>query len=609
MPRDLNLSVTLDSSQENASVAALAGGGFVAVWTDWERDYGTTGFDGFSGVYGQRFDEAGRKVGLEFQVHQREKGQQFDARVVGLANGGFVVGWTGQSTDQDDDYESGLDAYLRRFDAEGIPTTPEWILNAPSTMDHRLQDLLVLADGTLAVTWVQSPYGTDWSLVQRNFRPNGAPLGASRVIDTDMDTGLPQGFFYRTPGFRMTELPGGGYGATWWEFAAYPFLDEVFYARFTSRGQIVGRPVLVSTPSEDDANFPEIATLAGGNVAIAWTVENDDDLNDEEVWVRVLTADGVPLGAAGRVNEPTPEDDVLGDVVALPDGGFLVTFSRWNEAESDFPYDYYTVEARRFDAAGRPLGRPFLVGETVYEDGTANAAVALPSGGVVVTWTGGGTIEEDVYASLVSRGTAFADRFDMLFPGAAQGFDGDDRIGGTTRADRIQGDGGDDTIDGRSGDDRLHGGAGDDRLAGGTDDDVLLGASGNDLLRGGAGRDRLDGGVGRDWIEGGAGADLLAGGTGRDRFRFDSLAEIAPGEAILDLERGDRIDVRAIDADPTTPGDQAFRFLGGGGFTGDGSELRLEAGRLLFDVDGDRIADAVLALPGIGRLVDSQLLL
>lgn len=609
MPNDRLVNTTTDSSQENASIAALAGGGFVAVWTDSERDYGTSGFDGFTGIYGQRFDEQGRKVGVEFQVHQREGGQQFNSRVVGLANGGFAVGWTGEVTDDEGSYELGLDTFQRRFDALGNPTTPELRLNAPSNDDHRLQDLLVLGDGSLAVTYVRKQLDTNWSLVQRRFDPQGVALTGEVVIDTDLDVGSPAAFVRNTPGFRMTLLQGGGYGAAWWEFAPYPALAEVYYGRFNAAGQRIGEPTLLSTLSPDDAEYPELATLAGGNVAVAWTVENDDDLDDEEVWVRVVSPDGVPLGAAVRVNLPTREDDRLGDVVALPDGGFLVTFVRWDEANSDFPYDYYAVQAQRFSATGSVVGGPISVSEFVYEDAVADQALLLPSGGLVVTWTGGATIEEDVYASFQGGGTFADDSFALLVSGPARGFDGDDQITGTLGADQIAGDDGNDQLIGRGGPDRIWGGTGNDVLGGADGADWLEGGAGNDTIYGGNGADRLVGGPGADWLYGAAGGDVLQGGAGPDRYVFRSTSELGPGETILGVERFDRIVLFAIDADPGTPGDQAFRYVWRGAFTGRSGEVRLADQALQFDFDGNRLADASIALPGIDWLGISTLIL
>jgi Ca2+-binding RTX toxin-like protein len=66
--------------------------------------------------------------------------------------------------------------------------------------------------------------------------------------------------------------------------------------------------------------------------------------------------------------------------------------------------------------------------------------------------------------------------------------------------------------------------------------------------------------------------DVLRGGLGADVFRFGASHSGAPGQVrdrIADFSHGegDRIDLAAIDANPSLPGEQAFAFIGAGAFT------------------------------------------
>ncbi|HEX2726890.1 MAG TPA: calcium-binding protein, partial [Beijerinckiaceae bacterium] len=149
---------------------------------------------------------------------------------------------------------------------------------------------------------------------------------------------------------------------------------------------------------------------------------------------------------------------------------------------------------------------------------------------------------------------------------------------GNGNANLMSGLNGDDRISGNSGNDRLFGGNGNDRLSGGNQHDLLDGGLGSDVLGGGAGRDTLIGSFGNDILLGGADGDLLVGGFGRDImsggsggdvFRFLSVSDSPPSpnpflteDIIRDFDRlqGDRIDLRAIDADVTTGANEAFIF-------------------------------------------------
>lgn len=121
-------------------------------------------------------------------------------------------------------------------------------------------------------------------------------------------------------------------------------------------------------------------------------------------------------------------------------------------------------------------------------------------------------------------------------------------------------------------------------------------------LFGGSGADDLRGGAGNDLINGGAGGDGLRGGDGNDTFRYQSIADsLASGDrdGIFDFTIGDLIDLRRIDADVHSDGDQAFTFIVGA-FSGRAGELRAtQLGESTIwtveaDVDGNGVADFAL---------------
>lgn len=211
-------------------------------------------------------------------------------------------------------------------------------------------------------------------------------------------------------------------------------------------------------------------------------------------------------------------------------------------------------------------------------------------------------------------------------------------IGPGVRIEGAKGGGGNDTIlgngsgnllRGSQGDDRLEGYRGSDRLKGGSGGDKLVGAKGKDKLVGGSGEDRLQGSKGADYLSAGAqddvlrgskgddrlvagiGEDRLFGGADRDVFLFRKVAhssENAGITAIRDLRRkqDDRVDLKRIDADETSGGNQAFDFIGTNGFSGEAGELRYSGSgggvRVYGDVDGDRSADFVLDLNRLARV-------
>ena len=156
-----------------------------------------------------------------------------------------------------------------------------------------------------------------------------------------------------------------------------------------------------------------------------------------------------------------------------------------------------------------------------------------------------------------------------------------------------------------------------DLVAGTAAAEVIQGLGGNDWIFGFGGSDQLDGGTGQDHLIGGTGRDVLHGGSERDLFIFHSAAETHSGssrDVIDDFERHlDRIDVRAIDAKASTSANDAFKWIGRGGFHHKAGELRFhDTGRHGFvegDVNGDGRADFKILVLNIAGLDKADLIL
>lgn len=189
------------------------------------------------------------------------------------------------------------------------------------------------------------------------------------------------------------------------------------------------------------------------------------------------------------------------------------------------------------------------------------------------------------------------------------------QITGNASNNELHGFDGDDKITGAAGDDKLSGGNGNDNLSGGAGNDTLTGDAGDDKLTADEGNDSVLGGAGADTIEGGLGADTIGGGAGGDMFLFRDGTITNTPDLILDFSRseGDKISLRAVDANTGVTGDQNFTFIGTGAFKKVAGELRFEvvgeATKVYGDVNGDGVADFTLVMPGAGTLQASDFLL
>ncbi|HYG29162.1 MAG TPA: Ig-like domain-containing protein [Allosphingosinicella sp.] len=138
-------------------------------------------------------------------------------------------------------------------------------------------------------------------------------------------------------------------------------------------------------------------------------------------------------------------------------------------------------------------------------------------------------------------------------------------------------------------------------------------------LWGGAAGDVLHGGDGADLLFGGAGDDTLYGHGGSDIFRYQAVGESTTllTDGIQDFANGDRIDLSVIDALPSTPGNDAFVFIGSAAFTlGQPGQVRAAATAgpiwvVQADINGDMLADLsiTVVLSGKESIVEADLIL
>jgi Ca2+-binding RTX toxin-like protein len=251
-----------------------------------------------------------------------------------------------------------------------------------------------------------------------------------------------------------------------------------------------------------------------------------------------------------------------------------------------------------------PAGGSATFSHAYASTGTKAATVSLVEG--ALTWSVAHTI--NLSTGTMVRNTALADTL-------SGGSDADSLVGdgfanvlvGNSGHDSLTAYAGSDSLDAGSGNDSLYGGTEHDSLAGSLGNDRLYGESGNDSLAGGSGNDLLSASTGNDRLIGGTGKDTLTGSTGRDVFVFDDRetgSSKSRADYITDFSgrRGDRIDLKLVDANTKKRSDQKFSFIGDEESFSKAGEVRFEktksATYVYLNTDSDRSAEAVIKLKG-----------
>ena len=96
------------STQALSKATSLKDGGYVITWSSYSQD----GSD--YGIYSQRYSANGEKVGVETQVNTYTSGRQNEQSITSLSDGGYVITWSSYGQDG---HRKGI--YSQRYDKNG----------------------------------------------------------------------------------------------------------------------------------------------------------------------------------------------------------------------------------------------------------------------------------------------------------------------------------------------------------------------------------------------------------------------------------------------------------------------------------------------------------
>ncbi len=528
------LNPTVTGAQTAVELIGLAAGGYMAFWD-------STGQDGSgSGIYGQRYNDAGNAVGLEFRVNTTTAGNQAAAASVQMSNGSFLVTW---ESDGQDGSSGGI--FAQRFSVNGVAQGAEFQVNSFTTGNQYEPDVAALSGGGSVAVWTSDGQdGSQTGVYAQILRPVGTPLGAEfRVNDV---TNLAQGQA------AVAGLPDGSFVIAWSSFGQAPdsSVNGVYLQRYSAIGVQIGAETLVNTTTVLNQNAPSVATLEDGGYVVVWRSDQQDG-SGTGIYGQRFDAAGLAVGAEFRVNTTTVANQNEVTVAALAGGGFVVSWASDDAANSSA-----------------------FIFTQVYEGELQGTAAA------------------DIFA-----GQAYADRVDGRFGvDILTGNAGADILFGGGDNDELYGGSENDVLDGGSSNDRLTGSSGADQLLGAGGRDSLFGGAGDDTLSGGDGNDIMVGSFGADQLDGGLGSDIW-----RYLSTADSTAGLLDVIASFGSDGVDRIDLVGIDADTADLADDAFVFVGAGPLLAAGDlQVTLQGADSIVraDVDGNGIADLAILVLG-----------
>ncbi|MGH1579014.1 calcium-binding protein [Planktotalea sp.] len=127
--------------QAHPASTLLNDGGVVVMWTSMQ------GNGSHDGVFAKIYNADGTQRIAEIQLHQIANEDEFAVEIVALDNGGFAAIWIGTG------YADNNDVILRTFDANGVPTSDDILVNDFTTGSQIATSLSALSDGRLIIVY------------------------------------------------------------------------------------------------------------------------------------------------------------------------------------------------------------------------------------------------------------------------------------------------------------------------------------------------------------------------------------------------------------------------------------------------------------------------
>jgi hypothetical protein len=324
-----------------------------------------TGFVLFLGVLAAGATGQTPPLAPEFQVNTTTASDQYGYGIAMDQAGNFVVVWESYAQDGE---SYGIEG--RRIDSASAPRGPEFQVNQTTAGDQGYPAVASDPAGNYLVVWQsEGQDGSGAGVFGRRYDKRGTALGDEFPINSF------------TTGDQIAPTAatdqGGNFVVVWESAGQDGDGAGVFGRRFDNAGVPLGADFRINSFTTNDQKTPAVAMAATGEFTVVWQGAGPTAAN--AVFGRRFNAAGAPQGTEFQVStSPTPEYPA---VAADRTGAFTVVWEGFPVGGTG-----RDVVARRYDAAGTPLGPEFRVNTFTAGDQLSPSVAMDPSGNFIVGW-------------------------------------------------------------------------------------------------------------------------------------------------------------------------------------------------------------------------------
>jgi len=255
-------------------------------------------------------------------------------------------------------------------------TASEFQVSTYSTSSQSESTMTALADGGFVLSWTSLVQdGDSYGIYAQRYDANGAAAGAEFRVNTYTAWAQSES--------AMTALAGGGFVVSWTSANQDGDGYGIYAQRYDAHGAAAGAEFRVNAHVADAQIGSAIAALADGGFVVSWASYGQDG-ESYGIYAQRYDANGAASGGEFRANTYTTADQSQTALAALADGGFVVSWSSWQDG------DGYGIYAQRYLASGANIDAEFRVNTYTTGFQTKSCIAALAGGGFVVAWQSDG---------------------------------------------------------------------------------------------------------------------------------------------------------------------------------------------------------------------------
>ena len=338
------------------TVAVQPDGSFIQVWID------TGGADGQGyGIYGQRFDANGARVGGEFRANTSTAGNQDNATIAVAPDGSFIIAWDGPG--------SGTDVFAQRYSVTGVPIGDEFLLNTTVSSNQKYPEMDFFPDGTFVAAFVDGA-----QTVLQRFDTNARHIGQETRISSGGDDVVLD---------SLTVRPDNSVLLTW------TTAGDVYGQLFTSSLAPIGAAQRLNVYTTGTQEYSIARSDGQGRIVVVWESDGQDG-SGMGIYGRRYDANFNPLGGEFAITTNTTGNQFEPQLALNATGNFVVTWSDNNNRDGGGGTGE-SVWMRLFDANGNPVGSEMMVNQSIAGYQAYPVVDINDAGRLVVAWEGNGT--------------------------------------------------------------------------------------------------------------------------------------------------------------------------------------------------------------------------